>query len=84
MDPIIVVNTALCIIILILGYWGYAKNKQKALLIIGAAFGLFGISHIVKLVGLETSWMNAMIIIRVVAYLLVVIALWMLASRQES
>jgi len=84
MNAINVVNTALCIMIVLLGYWGYMQHRQKALLIIGLAFGLFGVSHVVKMAGLETSWMNAMIITRTAGYLLVVLALWMFATKRTG
>lgn len=82
MDPVNIVNIALCIIILILGYLGYKQNGNKAPLLIGIAFGLFGISHILKLFGLEVTLLNVIIVMRVIAYLMVVLALWIFAAKR--
>lgn len=81
MDLINIINTALCVIILVLGYWGFTQKRHKAPLLIGIAFAFFGVSHIVNLIGLEASLLNLMITIRVIAYVLVVFALWMFAAR---
>ncbi|MFC1644379.1 hypothetical protein ACFL5C_03600 [Candidatus Omnitrophota bacterium] len=81
-NPIDIINTALCIIIVLLGYWGYKKDQDKVPLLIGIAFGLFGVSHIVTLIGLENALMSFMITVRVLAYLLVVFALSMTATRR--
>ncbi|MFH1552810.1 MAG: hypothetical protein ABID83_04145 [Candidatus Omnitrophota bacterium] len=74
-NPIGIINTALCIIIVLLGSWGYKKDRDKVPLLIGIAFGLFGISHIVTLVGLENALMSFIITVRVLAYLTVVFSL---------
>ncbi len=81
MVSVTIINIALCIIIVLLGYLGYRQKKEKAPLIIGIAFGLFGLSHVLKLIGLEATLLNLMIIIRVIAYLLVAVALWMFVSK---
>lgn len=76
LDPIYVVNLVLCIVILLLGYWGYRKRRNAVPLLIGIAFGLFGISHLVTLFGLAEDWASLLIIIRVLAYLTVIFALY--------
>jgi hypothetical protein len=76
LDPIYVVNLVLCIVILLLGYWGYRKRHDAVPLLIGIAFGLFGISHLVTLFGLAEDWASLLIIIRVLAYLTVIFALY--------
>ena len=75
-DPIYTVNLALCIIIFILGYWGYRKQKNTMPLYIGIAFGLFGISHLVMLFDIDSAITNVLIVIRVLAYLIVIFALY--------
>jgi hypothetical protein len=75
-DPVYVVNLALRIVIFNLGYWGYRKRRDAVPLLIGIAFGLFGISHLVTLLGLAADWTNVLIGIRVVAYLTVIYALY--------
>ena len=75
-DPVYIANLALCIVIFILGYWGYRKRRDTVPLLIGTAFGLFGISHLATLFGLATDWTNELIAIRVLAYLTVIYALY--------
>jgi len=70
-----IVNTVLCVAIFILGYWGYAKNRNLSALLVGIAFGIFGISHILAILGFSESLSNFLIIIRAIAYLAVVFAL---------
>jgi hypothetical protein len=76
LDPIYVVNLVLCIVILLLGYWGYRKRRDAVPLLVGIAFGLFGISHLVTLFGLAENWASLLIIVRVLAYLTVIFALY--------
>jgi hypothetical protein len=75
-DPITFINLVLCIIILILGYLCYRKSREPLSLYIGAAFGLFGISHAATLAGLKVPLTIPLIVIRTLAYVLVIIALW--------
>jgi len=77
-----VINTVLCFVILILGIMGYVKRGYRLSLAIGAAFGLFGISHIVTMLGLHGCLAGLLVIIRVAAYLIVAFTLYrMLAKR---
>ena len=77
LDPVYLVNLVLCIVIFILGYWSYIKRRDFLPLLIGLAFGLFGISHIVTIAGLSSDLNSVLILIRTIAYLLVVFALYM-------
>jgi hypothetical protein len=83
-DPIYTVNLALCIVIFILGYWGYRKQKETMPLFIGIAFGLFGISHLVTLFDMASSLTNVLIVIRVIAYLIVVFALLIYVRKKAK
>ncbi|HEX7365390.1 MAG TPA: hypothetical protein VF366_09520 [Dehalococcoidia bacterium] len=69
------INLVLCIIILALGIWAFIKKKWDVPLYIGIAFGLFGVSHTLTLMGLAASLDAFVIVIRVIAYLLVIVAL---------
>jgi hypothetical protein len=69
------VNLVLCIVILALGIWAFIKKKYDVPLYIGIAFGLFGISHTLTLMGLAASLDAFVIAIRVIGYLLVIVAL---------
>ncbi|MFC1576584.1 hypothetical protein ACFL3J_02825 [Candidatus Omnitrophota bacterium] len=77
-----VINTVLCVMIVFLGIIGYKKNKEKLPLFIGIAFVLFGISHVVTIVGLNLSWLNFLITIRLIAYLIVAFALYQIAVKK--
>ena len=83
-DPEYTVNLVLCIVIFILGYWGYRKQKETMPLYIGIAFGLFGISHLVKLFGMASDLTNVLIVIRVIAYLIVVFALLLYVRKKAK
>ncbi len=75
-DPILFVNLVLCIIIVLLGLLCYRRNPEPLPLYIGAAFGLFGVSHAATLLGFKVPLTIPLIIIRTLAYLLVIYALW--------
>ncbi len=76
-DPILFVNLVLCIVIVFLGYLCYRRSHELLPVFIGAAFGLFGISHAATLLGFKVPLTIPLIIIRTCAYLLVIYALWM-------
>ncbi len=75
-DPIIFINLILCIVIVVLGYLLYRKSREKLPLYVGIAFGLFGISHAATLAGLKVPLTLPLIVIRTLAYLLVIYALY--------
>jgi len=79
---ITIVNLVLCVIILGLGIWAYSKKKDDVPLYIGIAFGLFGISHIITLLGLAVSLEALLIAIRLVAYLLVIFTLYKILTKK--
>ncbi|MCX6689774.1 MAG: hypothetical protein NTZ39_08840 [Methanoregula sp.] len=76
-DPILFVNLILCIIIVFLGCLCYHRSHESLPVFIGAAFGLFGISHAATLLGLKVPLTIPLIIIRTLAYILVIYALYM-------
>ncbi len=76
LDPIYLVNFVLCAIIFILGVWGYKKRRDTLPLYIGIAFGIFGLTHLLTLLGFREILTNVFIIIRTIAYLLVIFALY--------
>jgi hypothetical protein len=69
------INLVLCIVILALGIWAFIKKKWDVPLYIGIAFGLFGVSHTLTLMGLAASLDAFIIVIRIIGYLLVIVAL---------
>jgi hypothetical protein len=81
-DPMYVVNLVLCIIILALGCWGYRKTGDKVPLYVGIAFALFGVSHLMTLLGLKEALETVLIVVRTLAYLLVAFALYTVAVKR--
>lgn len=76
MDPITTMNFALCIVIVALAVAAYNKKKNEVALYIGAAFALFGLSHFINLLGFGgTATTTVLVIIRTMAYLIVIFAL---------
>jgi hypothetical protein len=75
-DPVLFVNLVLCIVIVILGYLCFRKSGDLLPAFIGAAFGLFGISHLATLTGFKNILLVPLILVRTLAYVLVIIALW--------
>ncbi len=82
-----IINLILTTVILILGILAFLKRRSdiaqkgsKAIAIpevslyIGIAFGLFAVSHALTLAGLATSLQAFIIVIRVIGYLLVMVA----------
>jgi hypothetical protein len=74
------VNLIFCIIIVVLGYWAYTKVKDPLPLYIGMAFGLFGISHLALIFGMQSNE-NSLVVIRSLAYLLIIYALYRTAKK---
>lgn len=83
-DPLLTTNLILCIIILALGIWIYVKNKVDWPLYIGIAFGLFGVSHLITILGMAAGLNAFLIIIRLIAYLLVVYTLVMALVKKQK
>ncbi len=82
LDPITLTNLVLCAIILVLGIVGYKRSEEAWLLFIGIAFGLFGVSHLLTLLGLKEALTTLLIVIRTLAYLLVAFTLYWIAFRR--
>ena len=82
LDPIYLTNLVLCVIILVLGIVGYKRSGDKSPLYIGIAFGLFGVSHLLTLIGLKEALTTFLIVIRTLAYLLVVFTLYRVAFKR--
>lgn len=73
-DLLLIVNLGLCIVILLLGIGRFRKEWLFPLLI-GLAFGLFAVTHLFSIMGLSSGWETLLIVLRVLAYLLVIGAL---------
>ena len=82
-DPIYTVNLILCIIIFIFGLIGNKRSKSIVSMNIGIAFGLFGLSHLATLLGLKPTLATILIVIRTIAYLIVVFTVYKLAFKSK-
>lgn len=84
MDPVVLTNFILCVIILGMGVWEYIRTKSRVELYVGIAFGLFGVSHLLTLLGLSVGLTVPLIIIRLLAYLLVIFGLYTVIARRQK
>jgi hypothetical protein len=55
---------------------------DKVPLYVGTAFGLFGVSHLMTLLGLREALKTVLIVIRTLTYLLVAFALYTVAFKR--
>jgi hypothetical protein len=79
-DLVAGINLLLCIVILFLGYMVYHRKEKISALLIGIAFGLFGLSHLSLLLGLAIPEIT-FILLRICGYIFVAAALWLLLSE---
>ncbi|MBN1376077.1 MAG: hypothetical protein JXA01_07980 [Dehalococcoidia bacterium] len=84
MDAITLVNLILSSIILIMGIWAYMVDKIRSILYVGMAFGLFALSHLCTILGLEQSLEVPLIIVRLLAYLLVIYAIYIVIAKKKK
>ncbi|HVN74071.1 MAG TPA: hypothetical protein VMT44_05710 [Methanoregula sp.] len=75
LDPVTLVNFLLAVIILVLGTVEYTNSRNATVLLIGAAFGLFALSHLITLLGYAATLSWFLVLIRLVAYLIVICAM---------
>lgn len=80
-DPVVVVNLILSAAILVIGFLGWQRSGSGIPLEIGIAFGLFGFSHLMTLLGLADSLQWVLIVVRTVAYLIVLFSVYQMAYR---
>ena len=78
-DPVALINLAFCIGIVALSIWWFGKTTSRTPLFIGLAFGLFGISHIFILTGLNREYEQVYILVRMAAYAIVALGLFFIA-----
>jgi hypothetical protein len=80
-DPSVGINLFLCIVILVLGYLVYRKQEKISALLIGIAFGMFGLSHFSVLFGITMFSEMTFILLRICGYILVAAALYLFLSE---
>lgn len=79
-DPVAAINLLLCIVIFLLGCVMYRKKEKISALLIGIAFGMFGLSHFSVVTGIAFPEIT-FILLRICGYVLVAAALWLLLSE---
>ena len=84
-DPVTLLNALLCVMVVLFGFTCRKKSDNKAILDIMVAFALFAISHFLSLIAGVRFLGISVILIRVLAYILVVTALYrMVPKKQEA
>jgi hypothetical protein len=73
-DMVSLVNLILSVAIAGVAHWGYLTSRNRLLLYISMAFGLFALSHLLLLAGLEESLMAVVTVLRVLGYLTMLFA----------
>jgi hypothetical protein len=76
LDTTTIINLVLSVVIVALAIVAYTSKKSRIAMYIGAAFALFGISHLMTLIGLDMALAYVLLIIRTLAYLIVIFALY--------
>jgi len=84
LDPVYLLNFALCIVILMLGAYAYRRRKSFIPLLIGVAFGLFAISHLMTLLDMAKTLETPLIATRALAYLTVIFALYKYSVQTQT
>lgn len=84
MNIISMLNLVLCVVIFIFGLMGWRRSGKVLPLYIGIAFGLFGLSHLATILGLVAKLEVLLIVIRTVAYLIVVYAVYKAAFGSKK
>ncbi len=74
------INLLLCVVIFVLGYLMYRRKEKISALLIGIAFGMFGLSHFSVVTGIAFPEFT-FILLRICGYILVASALWLLLSE---
>ncbi|MFC1980827.1 hypothetical protein ACFLVN_01085 [Chloroflexota bacterium] len=76
MDGLAILYVVFCFIVCGFGIWVYSKRKDDVPLYIGVAYGLFTIDRLIVLLS-SGSGLNILgIVLRIVAYLLLLFALY--------
>jgi hypothetical protein len=82
-DTLTFVNLILCVAILAFGIISWQRAKANIGLYVGIAFGLFGLTHLLSLLGTGDTLNTVLIVIRIIAYLLIILALFFAAYKKE-
>jgi len=75
-DLVTLANLLLCLAIVAMGLLGYRRSKHALPLMLAMVFALFGISHLMVLLGLFEDLEMAVFAIRIAGYALVIYLLY--------
>ncbi|HIH02678.1 MAG TPA: hypothetical protein HA263_02105 [Methanoregulaceae archaeon] len=78
-DLIPLVNFVLATAIFALGLWGYRRSGRQTEALVGVAFGLFAITHLLTLLGISSTEL-LILIVRIIAYVVVMYAMFRVAA----
>jgi hypothetical protein len=81
-DPVASLNLIFCVVIVVLGYLGYRKKRNPLPILVGVAFGLFGVSHLLTILSLNE--VTVLLVIRGLGYLIVMFALYKFLKNQAK
>ena len=84
MDPVVLTNLVLSLIVLILGIWAYAAAKSRSGLYVGIAFGLFAVTHLLSMLGLAAMLSMLIIIVRIIAYVIVMYSIYIVLAKKKN
>ncbi len=83
-DLVFVLNTVFDVVIVGMGYWAYRKSGNKIPAYIGIAFGIFIIANLITVLGYAETLGTVLLIIRSLAYLIFIFALYKFTSKRSN
>ena len=79
---ITLINLILATIILVLGLFAYGRTRSAAALLVGVAFGLFAVAHLLTLLGLAGTMATLLVVIRVLGYVAAIAAVYRMGRQR--
>lgn len=79
---ITLVNLVLAAVVLALGIWAYVRKQSRVGLLVGMAFGLFAIAHLLTLLGMAVTLSTLVIGIRIIGYLTAMFGVYILGTQR--
>lgn len=76
------VNLILAVVVLILGLLAYLRTRSQAALLVGIAFGLFAVAHLLMYLGRGDSMGSVLLLVRVLGYLAAAAGMLRLGSQR--
>ena len=70
------VNLVLSVVVVALAIVAYTSKKSRIAMYVGVGFALFGVSHLMALIGLAASLADVLLVVRTLGYLVIIFALY--------